>query len=444
MNSGDISGNTSGDISGNTSGDISGNTSGDISGNTPGFSQNQNIFNIFGNLFADTFRNVFMDELGLPLQQPTQQTQTTIQTTVNATDNIMPPVIPAVTTNIGSGGYGRNIPYTFVTINHPYQQPIPYHQLTGISGSGYPIPGPPINSPVSRMSISGTDISGNTAHTPPLTLENFIVNSITRAFNPSNLPHRNSNTNYQILRNRERRYNILNQLGNILNNPILMESNNLQFQNVLQTSLTNDTRRLMILKEEEYAQWEKKRYTDMPQEFKDNNKECSITMEEYTENDVVVKMPCGHTMSELACKDWFSINYKCPFCRREYDNRLMTDEEYAIYRRKLDNENRSVERPSNQGEEDVDDEATTEEEEDDIDIESQVPITGTNTNQLSNNQALGILLRNTLGNTQPITRLYYTNTNGMNVRDYEALARQEELDLQRAIEESMRSQGSNG
>jgi hypothetical protein len=377
----------------------------DASGNTtpPG----ADILNTITSIFTNSFTNAFMDELGEPLQNAMSNTEVTPTNTTT-------PVVQAPT-------QPNNVPYIFT---------IRFDQNTNISGG---------------------------SQFPFQQFNNTLMNII-----PPNI----NNNHNQILRNRQRRYNILNRLGNILNTQFATQNTNFQFENVLQNSLNCDTKRLNILKEEEYVKWEKKRYKDMPETFREANKECAITMDEYTDDSVIVTMPCGHTMSEVACNDWFSINYKCPFCRKEYENRPMSDEEYRIYREKLDNsesaslsqnveddnQQQNVIEPSSVDNVDIsagntDDETEDEEANEETTDEEEV--------ENENNVALTTLLRNTLGTfpnvlqqqqqqqpptpgqfLQPVFTGNLWNASPINRM---LLQRQEELDLQRAIEESMRT-----
>jgi hypothetical protein len=443
-----------------------------------------NIFNSIGNIFADTFRNVFMDELGEPLTQTTTQNNTTYTATSQIVNDIPYNNISGnhhntnqhnntytmTSTILDASGMPYSTTITLNTLIDPNQVVTNQdeNELANIFGFTTTTVSSMDNNTSNLNSVSGdsVDISENTPQqsnqssnqqAQPRILENFVVNTLANVFNGSNIINSSTNmpyrttvsasgnitgSNYSVLRNRERRYNILNRLGNIFNNPVLRESNNLLSQSIQNSFLNSDTYRLKILKEEEYEKWEKKKYKDMDDEFKENNKECSITMEDYNDDDIVVKMPCGHYMSETACKDWFGINYKCPFCRKEFDNRFMSDSEYNTYRQKIDDENRRE--AQEQGGE------TSQNNQE-------------NNRQNENIQALNLLLRNTLGVRVPQSSILYTGS-GYAVRLAEPNSPSddaapdsnvpntlfysmntineqiEQMNLQRAIEESMRTQ----
>ena len=231
-----------------------------------------------------------------------------------------------------------------------------------------------------------------------------------------------------IINNQTRRTAILNRLGNILNNANIVidngtfdESQNQNtFENILQQSMTIDTKRPNILKETVYESWEKKKYEEMSDEFKKENTSCYITFEDYKNEDIVVNMSCGHSMSESAAKDWFRINYKCPFCMKKYDSRQMTDEEYQIYREEL--EKNKEDNPEEQEENEI--VATSVDNE--IPEDNETPENNNVPEPRMNNNLLQTIIQNTI----------YSNTY------YDELynRRQEELELQRTIERSMQIQ----
>jgi hypothetical protein len=138
--------------------------------------------------------------------------------------------------------------------------------------------------------------------------------------------------------------NFLTSLANAL--PRLLEhaENQRNVRNILNQSLHEDTKRPYILNDDQFESWESYKYSDMSETFRSENTSCPITCEDYTDDTVIVKMPCGHYITEEAAKKWFSQNCVCPFCRTEFEKREMTDDEYEKYLE--DNQPTEEENPS--------------------------------------------------------------------------------------------------
>ena len=49
-------------------------------------------------------------------------------------------------------------------------------------------------------------------------------------------------------------------------------------------------------------------------------KQCPITLNNFKENEIIIKLPCNHIFSKNAIKEWFSNNSTCPFCRHNLIN----------------------------------------------------------------------------------------------------------------------------
>ncbi|KAJ3382293.1 hypothetical protein HDU92_004861 [Lobulomyces angularis] len=47
----------------------------------------------------------------------------------------------------------------------------------------------------------------------------------------------------------------------------------------------------------------------------ENNKDCTICQEEYSDNEVVSEMPCKHVFHPSCIEYWLKINGTCPVCR---------------------------------------------------------------------------------------------------------------------------------
>lgn len=240
--------------------------------------------------------------------------------------------------------------------------------------------------------------------------------------------------NQDLLNNQIRRTEILNRLGNMLNANIIIDGefdeaqnmNQNTFEDALLQSMATDTKRPDILKESVYESWEKKKYEDMSEEFKKENTSCYITFEDYKNDDVVVNMPCGHTMSENAAKDWFRINHKCPFCMKKYESRQMTDEEYQIYRQELEKNNNDQETREEQDDEERENEILATSIDNETEDDNQSQENNTIPDPRFNNNLLQTIIQNTFNRNTYADEFYNR--------------RQEEIELQRAIEESMRIQ----
>ena len=72
----------------------------------------------------------------------------------------------------------------------------------------------------------------------------------------------------------------------------------------------------IVLRESAYELLEKVKYKDLDETTKLNNKQCTISMEEFTEEILLVKLPCNHYFSDDFAKKWLLENsHKCPLCR---------------------------------------------------------------------------------------------------------------------------------
>mmetsp|Transcript_135840 Transcript_135840/g.421983 ORF Transcript_135840/g.421983 Transcript_135840/m.421983 type:complete len:150 (-) Transcript_135840:187-636(-) len=45
--------------------------------------------------------------------------------------------------------------------------------------------------------------------------------------------------------------------------------------------------------------------------------ECALCLEEYTQGEEVLKLPCGHLFHETCVGPWFAKSLLCPLCQRE-------------------------------------------------------------------------------------------------------------------------------
>ena len=61
--------------------------------------------------------------------------------------------------------------------------------------------------------------------------------------------------------------------------------------------------------------------TCFPYNFDASYNQCSITMEEFEENEIVCKIKhCGHTFKKNAIMNWFERSVRCPICRYDIRN----------------------------------------------------------------------------------------------------------------------------
>ena len=54
---------------------------------------------------------------------------------------------------------------------------------------------------------------------------------------------------------------------------------------------------------------------DLLSDLLDNNRECSICLEEYNQNDKVANLNCNHNYHWECIKIWLKENNTCPICR---------------------------------------------------------------------------------------------------------------------------------
>ena len=72
----------------------------------------------------------------------------------------------------------------------------------------------------------------------------------------------------------------------------------------------------IVLKPEEFDKLSKQKYSDLPQNFRKDFKSCPISMQDYEDDTMLVKLPCNHYFSVDFAKTWLLENsHKCPVCR---------------------------------------------------------------------------------------------------------------------------------
>lgn len=73
----------------------------------------------------------------------------------------------------------------------------------------------------------------------------------------------------------------------------------------------------IVLKEEEFNNFPKYKYKDLDSEFKKEYTSCPISMQDYEDETILVKLPCVHYFSIDFAKTWLLENsHKCPLCRK--------------------------------------------------------------------------------------------------------------------------------
>jgi hypothetical protein len=62
--------------------------------------------------------------------------------------------------------------------------------------------------------------------------------------------------------------------------------------------------------------------------------ECPITLEPFTENEVVTKLPCNHVFNTKAIEHWLATqNAQCPVCRYQLPSMEIRNPEQSVRRR---------------------------------------------------------------------------------------------------------------
>ena len=118
--------------------------------------------------------------------------------------------------------------------------------------------------------------------------------------------------------------NIINNIVQNSNIRIIFNSRSVN----INTQLNNENNHEdvpLVLKENILNQLDKYKYNELPIEYKTNNC-CPITMENFLDNDDVLKLPCNHIFKEIEIKEWLLNNsHKCPVCREsvgEYEPKI--------------------------------------------------------------------------------------------------------------------------
>jgi len=109
---------------------------------------------------------------------------------------------------------------------------------------------------------------------------------------------------------------------NMLANVILDAENPLneppEIQNTLNQSF-NDTNPIkFVISEDEKNKLVPVKFKDI--RCKDENTKCSITQEEFNDDDEVIQLPCNHCFTEEAIMNWLTKEKgECPVCRYKFE-----------------------------------------------------------------------------------------------------------------------------
>jgi len=73
----------------------------------------------------------------------------------------------------------------------------------------------------------------------------------------------------------------------------------------------------LVLKKNVYDKLEKTLYKDLSDEEKKENPTCPLSLDEYKDDDLMVRLPCKHLFAEQSIKSWLlDDNHTCPVCRK--------------------------------------------------------------------------------------------------------------------------------
>jgi len=68
---------------------------------------------------------------------------------------------------------------------------------------------------------------------------------------------------------------------------------------------------------DKYKRYKIERKLLLPINIKDiKENKCSICLEEYIENNDIIKLNCDHQYHKECIKEWLKINNNCPHCRK--------------------------------------------------------------------------------------------------------------------------------
>lgn len=106
--------------------------------------------------------------------------------------------------------------------------------------------------------------------------------------------------------------------------PINIPSQNSQMETILRNTLHEEAAYKKILSEEGKKSIKKVKYT------KENHKDsicCPITQKDFSENDEISELPCGHIFDSSAILQWLTTEKaECPCCRFKMDSVEKKDE----------------------------------------------------------------------------------------------------------------------
>lgn len=123
---------------------------------------------------------------------------------------------------------------------------------------------------------------------------------------------------------------LINHLRNIIsNNNSLNNLFNLNLENydsdllnnILNNSFNNDKKKFIkVINDEELLKLKIIKYVDIEENTKYNIKSCPITLENFSNNCEIIKLPCNHIFSKEGIIHWLTKEKNsCPICRYEFN-----------------------------------------------------------------------------------------------------------------------------
>ena len=110
----------------------------------------------------------------------------------------------------------------------------------------------------------------------------------------------------------------INMLANVMLDVQIPLNEPHDIQNTLNQSL-NDTNPIkFVISEDEKNKLVPVKFKDV--RCKDENTKCSITQEEFNDDDEVIQLPCNHCFTEEAIMNWLTKEKgECPVCRYKFE-----------------------------------------------------------------------------------------------------------------------------
>jgi len=118
----------------------------------------------------------------------------------------------------------------------------------------------------------------------------------------------------------------INMLANVmLDAQIPLNNEPSAIQNILNQSMNDSNPIKYVISEEEKNKLVPVKFKDVRN--KDENTKCSITQEEFKDDDEVIQLPCNHCFIEESIKNWLTKEKgECPVCRYKFECIEIRDE----------------------------------------------------------------------------------------------------------------------